>query len=344
MSETKNIIRKEFKEVTNNLKNLYLELKTELKANLACSNNHDILPLTPQRKEEYFNKLKNLYNETWTILSAEGLEEDRINPLYQIYRNYFQKELFQFFLVSPFCKRVFEKPLGYAGDYLMMKYIYDNRLEGKTPFAKFVHNFSVNIEIAQAVRGRKDYLLSKILNLNSTQKFISSIACGPAVEIIDAITNNSIKNLNINLIDAEEKALNFVQKQLKNFILREDNLKIRYFNNSIIDIITGKLNIPGHDLIYSTGLFDYLSNKVATKLIERLFSWLNKGGLLIIGNLKSSDKVLRAYMDLLGEWYLNYRDEEELLKLSDIIASKAEIWIEKDPLDIQLYLLIRKTI
>ncbi len=71
---------------------------------------------------------------------------------------------------------------------------------------------------------------------------------------------------------------------------------------------------PRYDLVYSAGLFDYLSDRVCERMISLFASWTRPGGLVIITNVHPANPV-RFYMEHVLEWYLQYRTESELKRL-----------------------------
>ncbi|KWT86781.1 cyclic nucleotide-binding domain-containing protein [Candidatus Magnetominusculus xianensis] len=110
-----------------------------------------------------------------------------------------QKELFPYILLTNTLERMYVKPLGYAGDYLTIKEMYDNKPSGKTPLGTMLDNCVLNWPAAHAVRNRRIILVEEIKSLiessNGNEVNIASIACGPAEEIFDAYKN--IDNSNI---------------------------------------------------------------------------------------------------------------------------------------------------
>jgi hypothetical protein len=82
-------------------------------------------------------------------------------------------------------------------------------------------------------------------------------------------------------------------------------------NASALDVIRGKVSLGTFDLIYSAGLFDYLRDRLAGRLADRLATMLNPSGQLLIANF-APDSAGRAYMECFMDWHLIYRDEVEL--------------------------------
>lgn len=67
------------------------------------------------------------------------------------------------------------------------------------------------------------------------------------------------------------------------------------------------------DLVYSSGLFDYLSDDLATALLSRLQHYLKPGGRVFFGNF--ADHPGRTFMDAFCEWPLIYRTCADLQRL-----------------------------
>jgi hypothetical protein len=88
---------------------------------------------------------------------------------------------------------------------------------------------------------------------------------------------------------------------------------------------------PDQDLVYSIGLYDYLSTPAATALTQRLWSALAPGGRLVIGNFAAGDQPDRYLLETAMDWYLHYRGEADLLALLDGRPDLAEARVRTDP-------------
>jgi hypothetical protein len=71
-------------------------------------------------------------------------------------------------------------------------------------------------------------------------------------------------------------------------------------------------------LIYSTGLYDYLDDRIATKLTHRLFDMLNPNGRLVVANFVPN-LACSAYMEAMLDWKLIYRDVKQVETLAATI-------------------------
>ncbi len=69
------------------------------------------------------------------------------------------------------------------------------------------------------------------------------------------------------------------------------------------------------DLIYSAGLYDYLSEPIARRLTQRLLGMLRSKGRLLIANFLPGGSG-RGYQELFMDWPLIVRDAAELQALA----------------------------
>jgi len=300
-------------------------------------------------------------------LEAEGKSKNKIKenlmrmvpPELQTileHRAYVQRELQRFYLSSPFLRRIYDKPLGYAGDFEMLRYLYDNKIEGRNLFEKMIHFFAMDWETAHAVRDRISYSTAKIKECYGQEKegdfTFANIACGGAHETVEMINGGEIKHANIVLFDQEAlawrsiaNALGFnpdIPPEVNEKKESKGDVNVTFVKRSIAEIFKGKYRLPPCNLIYINGLFDYLTDELGALLIGILFQQIKPGGKLVIGNLSAKDKAAMGLMEAAIEWYLFYRDEKQLIELAKYLGDRAEVTVEKDRSGIQLYLVAQK--
>ncbi len=209
---------------------------------------------------------------------------------------------------DPFTRRCFKKPRGYEGDAETIDFIYGyinvddyklNRL------AKNIHDYCVNSPACKAVRARMKIIAKKIDEVAEKVENprIFSLACGHLREahISKAIQEGRIKELVA--MDYDRKSLEVVAKEFS-------GLKVRTAHGSVRDIILAEMHgeLGKFDFIYAAGLYDYLSQGVATRLSEKLFDMLNHGGTLLLANFMPHIKDV-GYMETFMDWRLIYRNE-----------------------------------
>ena len=75
------------------------------------------------------------------------------------------------------------------------------------------------------------------------------------------------------------------------------------------------------------------------KLLKRLKEWQKKGGEIVIGNFNQAHNPSRDYMEILGDWCLIHRTEEQLLRLAKESGyGENEIYVSRMPDNMILYL------
>lgn len=89
-------------------------------------------------------------------------------------------------------------------------------------------------------------------------------------------------------------------------------------------------------------MLDYLNEKVAAKLIGKLYNNIEKGGELLVANF-AVGTLERAYMDIFMDWKLIYRTEQDMIT----IAEKAgvdmhNVQLYRDPMCNVIYMSMKK--
>jgi extracellular factor (EF) 3-hydroxypalmitic acid methyl ester biosynthesis protein len=290
------------------------------------------------------SSLNNMF-ERFEIVSAK-IEPD----LQAAHRAFGQRQLHPHLLCSPFIHRTYTKPSGYAGDYEMMNMIVRNRLEGNSLYAKLINAYLLAQIGPQAVRNRVDYLHNKIVDETSRlaregeKANIYSIACGPAWEAVNFIADHPLAdNAEFELLDFDEETLRYTTEKITE-AKRKNGRKthIRIVKNSVQNLLRAKKkSVAKYDLIYCSGLYDYLSDTMAQALNTYLYDLLNPGGLLVVGNFAPNTPV-KYFIEHLLEWFLIYRDGKQLAALAPEQASKENCVIRAEPTGTNIFLEVRK--
>lgn len=216
---------------------------------------------------------------------------------------------------DPFSSRSFYKPDGYPGDARLLDYIYgDGRHEqgllNSTDIGKRIFVSNRMSSACKAVRNRKDLIAVEIEQTLRAKRNarILSIACGHLREG-RLINWDAARNLDL-FVAMDQDATSLAEVERSAF---HKNLQAR--QGSVSSIVRGTLGESEFDLIYSLGLYDYLEPKFAARLTARSFDLLRSGGKLIIGNFHEHT-VDRGYMEMFMDWFLIYRNEQQMLDLA----------------------------
>src|SRR5208282_2271533 len=190
-----------------------------------------------------------------------GSLPEQLQPLHQFY---LRRQLHPLLLCAPFVYRIYQKPLGYAGDYEMVNMILRSPYEGSSVFAKLLNTFFLSQPPAEAHRNRIKYLTARIVT--ETKRVarlrrparIFNLGCGPAKEIQDFLIHGDISNLaEFTLLDFNEETLHYTANRL-NELKKKYNRRtsVSYLPRSVSQILrdsrrVGKHFLPeSYDLVY----------------------------------------------------------------------------------------------
>jgi SAM-dependent methyltransferase len=228
----------------------------------------------------------------------------------------------------------YRKPMGYAGDFLLIDKIYTYHKTNHPKFRKWDKYFHSN-EATDAVRNRKEYFKKQMLEKLKEKKEnlnLLNVASGPARDLHELYQKIDGNTLKTTCVDLDARAIEYAQG-----ICKGEAENITFFNKNILRFSTAEK----FDVIWSAGLFDYFEDKIFVLAIKKFLTWLKPGGEIIVGNF-SEDNSSRGYMELFGEWILIHRSKEELKRLSLLAGVKEEnIFVDQEPLGINLFLRIR---
>jgi len=253
--------------------------------------------------------LRNLYaSENTEVFSSEYQAFCMTHPIYEVLKS------------EPTVHRSQTKPRGYAGDAELIDYLY--RIKGcelNTSYRdRELHNIAIDNSSGSSVRWRAKHLSDLFQQMATTkQRKISclSVASGHIREISYLHNPQEIF----------EKFVGLDQDNSSNEEARRSHPYdfLHIVDESISYIIRDGFKGQEFDFVYSAGLFDYLNEKLAAKLIQKLYSTVVDGGVLLVPNF-AKGTLERAYMDIYMDWKLIYRDEDQMLVLAEMAGVPAE--------------------
>ena len=231
---------------------------------------------------------------------------------------------------DPFTRHSFEKPRGYPGDAALLDYIYGSDLPPQTSaLGAAILQFNRDRRAPRSVRSRRQILAQTIDQTAARVRLprILAVACGHLREAADsrALSDGTIGELIA--LDHDAEALQQVETDFK-------EKRVRTIHASVRSILSQKLALGNLDLVYVPGLYDYLTDRVATRLTRYLFDMLAPSGQLLIANFSPSIGDM-GYMESFMAWRLVYRDPIQLAALSADIdssrwSSKQLFWDEHE--------------
>jgi len=218
---------------------------------------------------------------------------------------------------DPLTARAFFKPRGYAGDAGIIDLIYRHPwtiplLAETTPLGRLLYEFlSTRGPVPRAIRARMR-LAGQAIDACAARvalPHILSVACGHLreIEVSAAAARGRLGRL---------VALDQDEASLAEIAARHPALGIELVRESIETLLDDSSSLEGtFDLVYSTGLYDYLDARLGVRLTARLFDRLRPGGRLLVANLLRGGREV-AYTESFMDWHIIYRDEDELRELA----------------------------
>jgi extracellular factor (EF) 3-hydroxypalmitic acid methyl ester biosynthesis protein len=264
------------------------------------------------------------------------------------YRNYYKSEIHQLMLQSPFIRRAYSKPLGYAGDYEMMNMLYRDHAEGDSLFGMALNLYATQEIAARANINRLQYLSAKIRTAVEARGHLrlASIGCGPARELSVLLEQSPElgRHLDVALIDQEERVLVYCERTLSPLAVKT-GVKLHFIRESVRRLLGArklKDALGERDLIYSAGLFDYLNQRSFSALLAGLYDALAPGGHLCVGNV-GSHNTSRYTMEYTLDWFLIHRSAAELMEFAQALEpAPRRIEVDSEPTGVNLFLRIWK--
>lgn len=261
----------------------------------------------------------------WKELWYRG--SDILEPIWadakmlEAHKRYAERVLTPDFMPGAVMRRCYEKPLGYPGDYQIMNYVYEWKRVGNTPYEKLLHRIGIETGACVGTRLRmtQDILRARIAEKpdETTPLNIANLGCGSAYEIYDYLKIKHLpRPINVTLIDQDQGALSHAYENAYREVVRHaGRAKLKCLQASFAQLLkAGALfkTLPPQDVIYSLGLFDYLSHRRAKALARDLYAQVAPGGKLIIANVKVGRETCQWPLDLITDWGLVYRTEQDM--------------------------------
>lgn len=265
-------------------------------------------------QSEFNQEVNGLFRELM-LFEKENIIKGNEQKVYKM-KKFFEKHIRQEFARGQYCLHSLQKPHGYAGDYEIIDWIYQNYATS-AGFERLFDNYFLQTSAAVATRNRKEDFKRIIYNFLESRKWhgrILDLASGPCRDIYELfkMPGACSENVYIDFLDGDSDAIEAGK------CLVSDIRNVRFIHDNVVKIALrkdlGKVMPDKYDLIFSTGLFDYLEAKLATRLIANLKKMLCAGGMMIISNYR--DKYSNPsihFMEWAGDWNLVYRTEEEFM-------------------------------
>lgn len=218
----------------------------------------------------------------------------------------------EYFLEDPLTRWSFSKPRGYSGDAELLDYIYCDPHVAETvanasEIGKALYTHTQDVPSCVAARERRD-LLTRYVDETATKN-------GPQTEVL-AIAAGHLREANRSAALAEGRLKRWValdqDPQSVGLIARDfQGTAVEAIDGSVRTVLTRGHKLGKFDLIYASGLYDYLAHNVAVKLTKTCLQMLKPNGTFLFANYAEGNPDA-GYRETFMDWVLLLRSEVDM--------------------------------
>ena len=233
-------------------------------------------------------------------------------------------------LQDPLTSYSFRRPRGYAGDAHLLDRVFNPEsidFSDTTSIGKKLYQYTSRTPLCLAITERLKLLARMIdesVAANSDARILS-VASGHCRELDFSLAYKAGLIKEMIALDHDEASLSQLNQDYT-------NVNIEPVCQSVANLVRHNHFEQKFDLIYSSGLYDYLNTRFANKLTSLLFDMLAPGGKLVLINIDTDYKEI-GYMEGFMNWGLIGRTAIDLLELAGEIGSRecADIQLIDNP-------------
>ncbi len=243
---------------------------------------------------------------------------------------------------SWFMNQAINRPRGYPGDYQILEGFYDNRVKSDNPMGALFDRWILSTPLVRSVRGRKERCKAVLEEL-ATEEFNESlrlmkVSSGPCRELQESKILREHGELFFYGIDRDDGAVSYAGDALLQAGYDHDSLM---FEKKIACRVRSKnyISQDRFDLVYCTGLYDFLPDKQLVSLFSGVSNLLAEDGMHLIV-LKDSSKYDITSCEWVVSWTFFERTEKKCRDLIDQAGLKVEkMW--RDQTEIMMFFLAK---
>lgn len=220
-----------------------------------------------------------------------------------------------------------------------MELIYGNNPLAYDVAAHYTEAFLLSRDLAHAVRSRRDVLrdlLTSELNGRNGTVAMLDLACGPCQSLREALPLlRQPQRVQLRAVDTDELS----QINNRGYFQRGHQLPWEFEIGNVLKTDFGQNT---NDLVYSTGLYDYIPSKPLSELWRRVYASLKPGGLALL-----SVKDGANFCPLFYRWAINWSqfyirveaDFQQIMRDAELPAPEAMV---RDATGCIIFYLVRK--
>lgn len=221
--------------------------------------------------------------------------------------------VFQLLQQDPYTRRSFQKPWGYSGDAGLIDYIYTMAAPEPTDTlaGREIFHACMGTTSCRAVRYRAALTAELMEDFAAKlgRPLEAFVVAGGFLREWHALKNPAASIAYLKAMDAEESCITRIHQELI-----PNNPQIEAYRQDLLKLVLGNEELGKYDWVHALGIFDYLNEKVAVRLINRMLNLCKTGGRVFVANFCPGNTE-QGYMEFFMDWQLIYRDESQLQAL-----------------------------
>ena len=222
-----------------------------------------------------------------------------------------QHRVARYLMQDPFTRWSFEKPRGYSGDASLLDIYYKHpsaagTVAASTPLGQDIYAYTGDAPSSVAGRERRDILTRSVDETADRvdEAEILTIACGHLREAegSEALARGRLKRW-VGL-DQDPVSVAIVNRDLA-------DTAVEARDGSVRGILRRAYSLGAFDLVYASGLYDYLPRAVGIRLLQRAMELVKPGGEFLFANF-SDEITTDGYMETFMDWPLILRSADDM--------------------------------
>jgi SAM-dependent methyltransferase len=232
----------------------------------------------------------------------------------------------KFFMEDPMTKWSFDRPRGYSGDAHLLDLIYRHpktadQVAVATLLGREIYEFTSHAPSSFANCDRRDILARHVDE--------TAARVGQGAEVLSFAAGH-LREAEVTKAHADRTLGRWVAVDQDPLSIAEieasyEGTPVQAVKGSVRDLLAKKLELGTFDLVYASGLYDYLNDKVAVKLTQRLVHLVKPGGTFLFANY-SHPIVVDGYLETFMNWTLLLRSDEDMRRIA-IEAVGEDDWV-----------------
>ena len=227
-----------------------------------------------------------------------------------------QHRVAEYLIQDPFTRWSVEKPRGYSGDAGLLDIYYkhpaaDDTVASSTLLGRQIYAYTSEAASSVAGRERRDILARTVdETAGSVEKAeILAIACGHLreAERSDALAKGKLQRW-IGL-DQDPVSVATVNNDFA-------GTAVEAIHGSVRGILRRAYPLGTFDLVYASGLYDYLPRAIGVRLLQRAMELVKPGGEFLFANF-SDEITTDGYMETFMDWPLILRSADDMRDIID---------------------------